>query len=255
MWSLLILTASASLIAFVITFLIAVVIRNNGIVDIMWGLGFILIALIGYSLAPTNIVSKLVFSYVVLWGLRLSVHIALRNWGKGEDFRYAQMRQNWGKHWVIRSFFQIYLVQWLLMQLVALPIVIAMTGSLTISLVVMYLGVALWLTGFFFEAVGDYQLVRFKKKRSSKDKLMTTGLWSLTRHPNYFGEAILWWGIAILAYGVTHNLLAFVGPLTIDFLLLFVSGIPMLEKKYQGRADWRAYAKKTPAFFPKLKVA
>lgn len=252
MWNLLLFTMSASLIAFVITFLLAVLIRNNSIVDILWGLGFVLIALIGYTLAPVTIVTQLVLIYVSLWGLRLAVHIGLRNWGKSEDFRYAQMRIAWGKHWVIRSFFQIYLVQWILMQLVSLPIILAMAGTFTISPVLMYIGMAIWFTGFFFEAVGDYQLTQFKKKKSSKGKLMKTGLWSLTRHPNYFGEATLWWGIALLGYGVSHNPLVFLGPLTIDFLLLYVSGIPLLEAKYQGRSDWAAYTKKTPAFFPKI---
>ena len=252
--SLFLLTACASLLVFIITFLLAVVIRNNSIVDVVWGLGFVIIALLAYAFALPSLATQLVLIYVSLWGLRLAIHITLRNWGKGEDFRYAQWRLDWGRHWVLRSFFQIFLVQWLLMQLVSIPIVLTMIGDLTIHPIFLILGIIFWLTGFFFESVGDYQLTQFKKKRSSKGKLMTTGLWSLTRHPNYFGEATLWWGIAFLAFGVTHNYLSFVGPLTIDFLLLFVSGIPLLEKKYLGRADWRAYAKVTPAFFPKIKV-
>lgn len=254
MLSLFVLTASASLLIFIITFLIAIFIRNNSIVDILWGLGFVFIAWISYFFVVPSFVSQLVLAYVTVWGLRLSFHITARNWGKGEDFRYAQWRQQWGSNWVLRSFFQVFAVQWLLMQLVSIPIVITMTGKDMIPPVLQYLGMAIWLTGFFFEVVGDYQLTQFKKQKTSKGKLMTTGLWSLTRHPNYFGEATLWWGIGILAYGVSRNLLAFVGPLTIDFLLLFVSGIPLLEAKYKGRADWRAYAKKTSAFFPFGKV-
>jgi len=250
--SLFLLTSSLSLLVFILTFLLAVILRNNSIVDIVWGLGFVFIAWLAYLFAVPSLAVYLVLSYVTIWGLRLAVHILLRNWGKGEDFRYQAMRVSWGKHWVVRSFFQIYLVQWILMQLVSLPIVLTMLGRDVLSPIFLVPGIFLWLLGFFFEAVGDYQLTQFKKKRTSKGKLMTTGLWSLTRHPNYFGEATLWWGVALLAYGVTHNLLAFVGPITIDFLLLFVSGIPLLEKKYQGRADWRAYVKKTPAFFPKL---
>lgn len=248
-------TAYASLLLFVITFFLAILIRNNSIVDILWGIGFVAIAIVAYLFSHGGFVAQLILAYVVVWGIRLAGHIALRNWGKGEDFRYAQWRQDWGKNWVIRSFFQIFLVQWVLMQLVAIPIVLGIVGAMTISPWMMYLGMTIWLTGFFFEAVGDYQLTQFKKKRSSKGKLMTTGLWSLTRHPNYFGEATLWWGVAILAYGTSQSLFVFIGPLVIDFLLLFISGIPMLEKKYQGRPDWRAYAQKTPAFFPFGKVA
>ncbi len=254
MYSIFLYTAYTSLILFVVTFLLAVLLRNNGIIDILWGLGFVAIAWVAYSFTEPSLAKNLILGYVTVWGLRLGLHIFLRNWGHGEDFRYQQMRANWGRHWVIRSFIQVYLLQWLLMQIVSLPIVIGLTGNLTISPLLLVPGMIIWLTGFFFEAVGDYQLTVFKKKKSSKGKLMTTGLWSLTRHPNYFGEATLWWGVALIAFGLSGNLLVFIGPITIDFLLLFVSGIPMLEKKYVGRADWRAYAKKTPAFFPALKV-
>jgi steroid 5-alpha reductase family enzyme len=254
MTEILLLTAYTSLILFVITFLFAVLLRNNGIVDILWGLGFVVIAWVAYGFAEPNLAKNLILAYVTVWGARLAIHIATRNWGKGEDFRYKQMRESWGRHWVTRSFFQVFLLQWLLMQLVSVPIVIGLTGKLSISPLLLILGMIIWLTGFFFEAVGDYQLSVFKKKKSSKGKLMTTGLWSLTRHPNYFGEATLWWGVALLAFGLSKNIYVFLGPITIDLLLLYVSGIPMLEKKYEGRADWREYAKKTPSFFPKLKV-
>lgn len=243
-------TATISFLLFLLTFLLALLLRNNGIVDILWGLGFVAIAFVANAFGSDSVVAQLVLAYVAIWGLRLALHIGARNWGKPEDFRYAEWRKDWGKTFVVRSFFQIFLLQWVLMQLVSIPIVLGIVGVMRISPWIMYLGMALWLTGFFFEAVGDYQLTQYKKKKSSKGKLMTTGLWSLTRHPNYFGEATLWWGIALLAYGVTGSLYSFVGPIVIDFLLLFVSGIPMLEKKYQGRADWRAYAKRTSAFFP-----
>ncbi len=254
MSSIMLYTSYASLILFVLTFFLATIKRNNGIVDIVWGLGFVLIAWISYSFSTPSFAGQLILGYVTVWGLRLAIHIGLRNWGKGEDFRYASMRESWGLHWVVRSFFQIFIVQWLLMQLVSLPIVLGLSGNLAIPLWIQYLGMTIWLIGFFFEAVGDYQLTVFKKQKSSHGKLMTTGLWSLTRHPNYFGEATLWWGVALLGFGLSGNWLVFVGPLTIDFLLLYVSGIPMLERKNHGRADWRAYAKKTPAFFPALKV-
>lgn len=245
-----IITAINTLVLFLLAFLLAVALRNNGLVDVVWGLGFVLIALTASLFAYPTFAGQLIIVYVIVWGLRLAWHIGQRNIGKPEDFRYASWRKEWGKHWLIRSFFQIYILQWILMQLVAIPIVFGITGQLTISPWMQYLGMAIWLTGFFFEAVGDYQLSVFKRKPSSKGQLMTTGLWSLTRHPNYFGEAILWWGIALLAYGTSQNLLVFLGPLTINILLLYVSGIPLLEKKYQGRSDWQAYASRTSAFFP-----
>lgn len=244
-------TATVSLLIFILTFLLAVTIRNNSIVDVVWGLGFVAIAWTTYYLTNGSLLVPIL---VTLWGLRLATHILLRNWGRGEDFRYAKWRTDWGKWWVVRSFFQIYLLQWFLMQLVSLPILLAVT-PVPLSPLITALALLIWGLGFFFETVGDYQLTLFKKNLKNKGKLMTTGLWSLTRHPNYFGEATLWWGIALLAYFKTNSLLAFVGPLTIDFLLFYVSGIPLLEAKYKGRKDWEVYKRKTPAFFPRLKVA
>lgn len=247
-------TAFSSFILFILTFLLAVIIRNNSIVDVVWGLGFCLIALVAYLLFGGSFVSQLILIYTLLWGLRLAVHIFVRNYGRGEDFRYQAWRKEWGSTWVIRSFFQIFILQWLLMQLVSIPIVLGIVGNRPIGPLFLVFGVVIWLTGYFFEVVGDYQLSMFKKLKSNHGKILTTGLWSLTRHPNYFGEATLWWGIALLSFGVTGSLFSFIGPIVIDLLLVFVSGIPLLEKKYQGRADWKAYAKKTPAFFPTFKV-
>lgn len=250
MLSIFVYTAFASLILFVMTFLLAVLIRNNSIVDIVWGIGFIVIALISYLFSSGNYLAQLVLAYTLIWGVRLALHIALRNWGRGEDFRYAKWRKDWGNNWIGRSFLQVFMLQWVLMQLVSIPIVLGIVGAKTTSSWVIYLGMFVWITGFLFEAIGDYQLSQFKKNKSNKGKIMTKGLWSWTRHPNYFGEALLWWGIAVLAYAVTGNILVFIGPLVIDFLLLYVSGIPMLEAKYKGRPDWRAYERSTSAFFP-----
>lgn len=241
-------TGITTLFLFIITFLVAVLIRNNSIIDILWGIGFVVIASIIYSLAPT-LSTRIILIMVGFWGIRLASHIFARNLGKSEDFRYANWRKQWGSSWVIRAFIQVYLLQWVLMQLVSLPIVLNL-GSLTPKTWKILLGVSIWLIGFYFEALGDYQLTVFKSKPTSRGKLMTTGLWRYTRHPNYFGEATLWWGVALIAYFSSGNLLAFVGPLTINFLLLFVSGIPMLEAKYKGRRDWAAYARRTSAFFP-----
>jgi steroid 5-alpha reductase family enzyme len=248
METLILTTALASLALFIATFIIATLIKNNGIVDIIWGLGFVVISVLVYFHTP-NTVTTLIMVLTTMWGIRLATHIALRNLGQKEDFRYAQWRKDWGKWWLIRSFFQVYLLQWLFMQIVSVPIVLGASGA-EVSKLWLVAGFSIWLIGFYFEAVGDYQLTVFKSKKTSKGKLMTTGLWRYTRHPNYFGEATLWWGIALIAYAASGNLLAFVGPLMIDFLLLKVSGIPMLEAKYKGRKDWEAYAKKTSAFFP-----
>lgn len=248
METLLITTSLASLALFIATFVIATVVKNNGIVDIIWGIGFVLIAGIVYLSAP-SLSTAIVMVLTTMWGVRLATHIGMRNLGQKEDFRYAQWRKDWGKWWLIRSFLQVYLLQWFFMQLVSVPIILSSAGG-AVPQAWLLAGIAIWLVGFYFEAIGDYQLTVFKRKKTSKGKLMTTGLWRYTRHPNYFGEATLWWGIALIAYIASGNPIAFLGPITIDFLLLKVSGIPMLEAKYKGRKDWAAYARRTSAFFP-----
>lgn len=248
MLSIVVVTSLATLFIFILTFLLAVLIRNNSIVDVLWGLGFIVIAGLTFLLSPGTS-TGLIFILVTIWGVRLAVHIGIRNSGKGEDFRYAQWRKEWGRWWVLRTFGQVFLLQWLLMQIVALSIT-QVTNGVANNQVLIVLGLAIWIIGFYFEAIGDYQLSVFKSKSSSKGKLMTTGLWRYTRHPNYFGEATLWWGVAMIAYANSSNFAVFLGPVTIDFLLLYVSGIPMLEAKYKGRKDWLSYARRTSAFFP-----
>jgi steroid 5-alpha reductase family enzyme len=186
----------------------------------------------------------------VVWGTRLTLHIFFRNRGRGEDFRYAKWRKEWGRRVVPRSFFQIFMLQGVFLVLIALPVVLAngSTGKNLMPLDVA--GAAVWLVGFFFESVGDYQLSRFRKNPENRGRIMTGGLWRYTRHPNYFGEAAIWWGIFLIALSVRNGWLGIISPLTITFLLLKVSGIAMLEKKYVGNSEFAAYARRTSAFFP-----
>lgn len=245
----LVVTGYATFLLFISTFLLGVLIRNNGIVDVIWGTGFVVIAYLSYLLSGSADRSALILSLVAIWGFRLALHIFSRNFNRGEDFRYANWRKQWGGGWVIRSFVQIYLLQWLLMQLVSLPIVLSANATRALGLLD-WVGLLVFALGFFFEVVGDAQLTSFIRNKKNKGKLMTTGLWAYTRHPNYFGEATLWWGIALIAYSGTTNPSVFLGPLIINFLLIFVSGVPLLEQKYKGRADWTAYTKRTSIFIP-----
>jgi steroid 5-alpha reductase family enzyme len=237
----------------VLVFLIALIRKDNSIVDIFWGLGFIVVA--GYSFMYSGnygLLQMIMNLLVLLWGLRLTFYIFFRNRGKGEDFRYKAWRDTW-KYFVLRSFFQIFMLQGLFMFLVALPIVfvnrMAASGMDGFSTA----GTILFLAGFLFETIGDYQLVRFKKDPGNKGKIITTGLWKITRHPNYFGEALLWWGIAFFAAGYPGGWMTLISPILITLLLRFVSGVPMLEKKYRGRPDWEEYKRKTPPFVPFLR--
>lgn len=236
---------------FMVFFIMGTILKNNSIVDQAWGLGFVLIAI--YSLVRLQnfgIVSLITVLLVSLWGGRLFYHIMRRNFGKPEDFRYANWREEWGKFVVIRAFFQVYLLQGALMLSIAYPIVLIHEKLDQSFNGLTFIGVIVWGIGYFFEVVGDAQLRVFKKDPGNKGKLMTTGLWQYTRHPNYFGEATMWWGIFILALSTGVAWFSIFSPIIITLLLLFVSGVPMLEKAMEGRTGFKAYAQRTNKFFP-----
>jgi len=232
-------------------FLLAQLKGRNDIADIAWGLGFIVAA--GVSLLVAGLYTPrgmLISALVLVWGVRLAVHIHARNRGRGEDRRYRQWREEWGRWFVVRSFFQVFMLQGLLLVMVAVPVIYA-NGSASVPFGLLDLaGMLVWLTGFGFEAIGDWQLLRFLRDPAQKGQLMTTGLWRYTRHPNYFGEVTLWWGVWLIVLSVPGGWLTVIGPLTITLLILKVSGIPMLEKGYEGRADFADYKRRTSAFFP-----
>lgn len=237
--------------SFVLVFLIGKKNKKHDYIDILWGAGFVLSAVLSYLLGPKSPAGLLMTVLTTVWGGRLSFYLAKRNIGKPEDFRYRAMRDKWTSRFELVMFVKNYLVQFLLNLLVGFPIVyINLQGSNGTGILT-WLGVALWLAGFFFEVVGDEQLRRFKLKPDSKGKLMTTGLWAWTRHPNYFGESAMWWGIFLISLtGDLGRVWLIFSPLIMTGLLLFVSGVPLLEKKYAGRADWEAYTKRTAKFFP-----
>jgi steroid 5-alpha reductase family enzyme len=224
---------------------------RNDFADVAWGLGFVGVA--GVSLVAGNSYSfrgVQVSGLVLLWGLRLALHIHARNSGRGEDPRYRQWRETWGRWFLLRSFLQIYLLQGTLLVVVATPIIFANASADTPLGAVDFLGLAVWLTGFLFEAVGDWQLLTFMRNPVNKGKIMTSGLWRFSRHPNYFGEVTLWWGVWLIVCSLPNGWMTLIGPLTITVLILKVSGIPMLERRYAGRADFEAYKRRTSVFLP-----
>jgi steroid 5-alpha reductase family enzyme len=232
-------------------FLIALLKKRNDIADTAWGLGFMIVAwislLIGNS--PTWI-SVLVNILVSIWGLRLAWHVYLRNRNKPEDFRYLAWRKEWGKWFLIRSYLQVFILQGLFLFMISIPVVfINLNAPLALNIFVL-LGLIVWLIGFYFEVVGDWQLANFIKDPKNKGKLMMEGLWRYTRHPNYFGEVTLWWGIFLTTLMLPNAIFTIIGPLTITILILFVSGVPLLERKYANRSDFKEYMKRTSKFFP-----
>lgn len=236
-------------------FLGALVTKRNDIADIAWGLGFVIVATTGFLVSGLVDMRRLiVLLLVILWGVRLATQIYLRNKGKKEDWRYNKWRKDWGDRWLIRSYLQVFLLQGMFMWLITLPVVLIQVISSKPLGWLDFFGVGVWMVGFFFESVGDWQLFVFKKDPNNKGKIMKSGLWRYSRHPNYFGEVTMWWGIFLMTWSFWGSPLllglSLVGPVTITFLLLFVSGVPMLEKKYEGNKEFEKYKKETSVFVP-----
>lgn len=190
-------------------------------------------------------------SLVLVWGIRLTFYLAKRNIGAKEDYRYDDYRKQYrGSNFDLYFFFKMYMLQFILCIIIAFSVIyINIKGNAeftTLTTVV----ILLWMIGFAFESIGDKQLKEFKSNPKNKGKLMTKGLWSLTRHPNYFGEATQWWGIYLISISNLDNWWLIFSPIVITVLVRFVSGVPLLEQKYEGRKDWEDYKKRTSVFFP-----
>lgn len=232
--------------------LVSLALKDASIVDIFWGIGFIVIAWLTFALSSQGYRPRqlLVAVLVTIWGLRLALHIGIRNWSRPEDFRYAKWREENGPRWWWKSFFKVFLLQGFLMWVISTPIVAAMTSGFPAILTPLdMIGAGLWFLGLLFESIGDLQLRRFKADRSNQGKILTTGLWRYTRHPNYFGEAVLWWGYYLIALAAGRWWTLF-SPILMTFLLVKVSGVVMLERSLESRPGYKAYAERTHAFVP-----
>ncbi len=231
-------------------FMVAQVKKKNSIVDIAWGLGFIVIAWFSF-LKSGLFLSRhiLITALITLWGVRISGYICMRNWGKGVDIRYTQMQAKW-PYKKLYSFLIIFMLQGFLILVIGYPIIVINNSTVGGLTLLDALGTALWLFGYLFETIGDLQLFLFLKKNENKEKAMTFGLWKYTRHPNYFGEAVIWWGVWLIALSVPYGFSTIISPLTITYLLLYVSGVPMVEKNAIHLEGYEAYRKRTSMFIP-----
>lgn len=232
--------------------LLSLSLRNASIVDIFWGLGFLVAALVyAFNTSGDPWRRALVLVTTALWSLRLAGYLAWRNHGRGEDKRYVAMRAAGGPGWWWRSVFQVFVLQGVILWIVSAPIHGALSGVRAFG-VLDAAGIVLWLFGFLFEAIGDAQLARFKAAPANRGKVLRSGLWARTRHPNYFGEAVLGWGIYLLALsaGTWWTIFA---PALMTFLLIRVSGVALLEKSLAAeKPDYAAYVREVPAFWPRL---
>lgn len=234
---------------FLLFFITAIIKKDNSIVDIGWGFGFVLAVWYAFIMSSFSTVNLIVVLLVSLWGVRLGLHILRRKWGKEEDFRYQKWRQNWNNFY-LRSFLQIFMLQGALLFIIVYPSVKIIAEDVDSVGILGLAGIAVWATGFLIEMIADRQLRKFIEERSGSEEIIDRGLWKYSRHPNYFGESVVWWGIFLLALDTVGGVLIIASPLLITFLVRFVSGVPLLEKRYEDHENYQKYAEKTSIFFP-----
>ena len=246
---------AAVLVLFTALWLASVLLRNSSIVDMWWGPGILLIGLT-YAITSNSAGDRdsVVLALLMLWAIRLAWHIGARNIGHGEDFRYAKWRRERGESWWWFSYFKVFVLQAVIAWIVAIPLYFAITSPTPMRWTMWdTAGIVLFATGFMFEAIGDEQLRRFKLDPANKGRLLDTGLWRYTRHPNYFGEAVLWWGFGLFSVAA-GGYLGLIGPAIMTYLLLRVSGVALLEQTLTGtKPGYADYIANTPAFFPRLR--
>jgi len=225
--------------------------KNAGYIDVGWGMGFFLLSLF-VQLNINKPLGWLLFLMTFLWGARLSLHIFKRNYKKPEDFRYANFRKQWGKTYFVRAYFQLFLFQGLLMYIISVANILGQSAATLTSLPLVIFGILVYTIGMLFESIGDAQLKAHTQNPANKGKLIQTGLWKYTRHPNYFGESVLWFGVYFVALGLGAPIWAILSPITITLIIRYVSGVPMLEARLKKYAGYEEYVKNTSIFIPRL---
>ena len=232
--------------------IVSVVLKNVSIVDMFWGIGFVLVNTFYFFNTDTTPAKIVLLVLVAIWGLRLSVYLAWRNIGKPEDFRYQEFRKKYGEknYWWV-SFIQTFLLQGILMWMISLPLLGVNLYSTSQHLnLTDYLGMVVWTVGFIFEAGGDLQLARFKMNNGNKGKVLKDGFWHYTRHPNYFGDSAVWWGYGLMVIS-TGSYWLVTGSVIMTLLILKVSGVVLLEKSLTNqKPDYKDYILKTSSFIP-----
>lgn len=231
----------------------SIFIKNVSIVDLFWGAAYVIVnAFYVFTSGELNPRKILILILVTLWGLRLTIYLSFRNIGKGEDYRYQEFRRQYGpkRYWWF-SYFQTFLLQGALIMLISLPLLgISLSQSPGNLNVLDYIAIIIWLIGFAFEAGGDAQLARFKKNPENKGKVLNTGFWKYTRHPNYFGDAAVWWAYAIISIAA-GSYWQIIGSVAMTLLIIKVSGVTLLEKNLKDtKPQYKEYVAKTSSFFP-----
>lgn len=240
------------LVLMLVLWLLSLIRKDASLVDPFWGAGFVVVAAIAWQMnKPDQLRTHLLMALTAIWGLRLSVFLLWRNWGHGEDRRYTKMRESHGRRFWWVSLFTVFALQGMILWFVSLPIQIAVIRNSANPLGWLdVVGVAIWGVGLIFESVGDWQLARFKANPTNSGRVMDTGLWRYTRHPNYFGDFCVWWGLYVIA-AAGGAWWTIGSPVAMSFLLLKVSGVTLLESTIVGRRpEYAEYQARTNAFFP-----
>ena len=231
--------------------LLSLVLRDASIMDVFWGVSFVVVAWSDLLVAGrTSPRAWLVVALTTIWGLRLAGYLAWRKFGQPEDHRYRAFREQFGRHFWLLSLFVVFILQGILIWVVSWPLPWAMIGTAPLGLLDV-VGAGVWAIGFAFEAIGDFQLQRFKATAANRGQVMDQGLWRYTRHPNYFGDFLLWWGLFIIAVGGGAPWWVIVSPLVMSVLLMRVSGVSLIERSLaQSKAGYQEYVTRTSPFFP-----
>ena len=248
----------SAVILFQIVWVFAYLNKRNDYADVAWGPGFAVSAWASYIWACLiegrpflDLRTLLMCLLISAWGFRLFAYIGVRNLGKkNEDPRYLKWRQEWGTTWVWRSYLQIFVLQGLILFIINLTVLWAIARAPEPVDVFVFLGVLIWAIGFFFEVLGDKQLRVFTKNPQNKGKLIKQGLWQYSRHPNYFGEVVQWWGLYLMVLPLHGGWVTIISPLAITFLILKVSGVPLLEEQMKSRPGFAQYQRQVSKFFP-----
>lgn len=240
------------LVVATITWAVSLIKRDVSIVDRIWSLMFVAAALVYANHAESHTTrTSLILTLVVVWAIRLSLHIVVRNWGEPEDRRYRDIREKYQPHFEIKSLGIIFIFQGLLAWIISMPLWVALSTPSELVLTDA-ISIGLWAIGMAFETVGDWQLIRFQADPSNQGKVLSRGLWRYTRHPNYFGECLIWWGFYIFAIPL-GGWWTFVAPLLLTYMLLKFSGVSLLEDTIvERRPAYREYISSTNAFIPGL---
>lgn len=247
----LLLGLAASVLFFTILWVVSLRMQNSSIADVAWGPNVLLIGLIYYFTSDGALLrAQLTLALVAIWAVRLGLHLFYRQRLEGEDHRYVKWRDEYEDNWWWISYFRVFLLQSVIAWVVSLPIYFAIVSVGPPSLTLLdYIGVTVFVIGLVFESVSDEQLRRFRAVRANKGRVLETGLWSYTRHPNYFGEVLVWWGFGVIGVA-TGGVPGLLGPVVLTYLLIYVSGIAMIEPSLFTKPGYSSYAGKTPVFLP-----